>query len=79
MGVAANDALHVGNVAARGEMYLRVHMMYQAVLKEAVEQGILPFRLLVTESVRAAQAVLDNFETVDGNFDRSDLASAMRK
>jgi hypothetical protein len=79
MGVAANDELHMGFVAAKGEMYLRVHMVYQAMLTEAVEQGIGPFRLLVTESVEAAQALLDNFETVDGNFDRSDLASAMRK
>lgn len=68
MGITGSGELHVVFAAMKGEMYIKLHFVYQKLLEEAVRQGIMPFRLLVTERVEAAQFLLDCFEPVNTNF-----------
>ena len=78
MGVVGEGELHVVFAAPSGEMYPKTRLVYQKMLEQAVRQGIMPFRMLVTQRVDAAQFLLDCFEPVTSSFAGSRLEDLTR-
>ena len=59
MSFAASQSLYIFYVVAQGEMYLRVQLFYNSMLSQAVNQGILPFPMFVTQNADAKKVLIE--------------------
>lgn len=62
LGVSANTEIHVAFVSVDQTGVSWVQKVYAELLGQAVSQGILPYRMFVTNDETAAQFLLDSFE-----------------
>lgn len=66
---------YVAFAAVSGEMYEKMNLLYDTMLKDATSQGMLPFPMLVTTNRDAAQFLLDSCEAVSGSVSGRKLAA----
>ncbi|MCI0411329.1 hypothetical protein L0222_00855 [bacterium] len=59
------EQIHIAYVSINQERFANLGIAYNKILEEAVKQGILPFRMIVTAVKEAAQYILDCCDPVE--------------